>query len=167
MAAAKVQKIAEVEQFGAYHLVTYGVWQVTVMNDGTISAACTAVNPDSVDDLVNAFLAAVPVAKKQRDDNESAQVQMEAFFKAQREKTAKLEAEARKAPRNAAPEAPPAPRAAQRPRSKVGGPRAPRQAAPAAPAKATRAVVRQPKAPVKTAQQPAKKATKKAAPRKK
>lgn len=63
---ATVQDIA-----GGYHLVTYGEWQVSVMNDGMISLP-RIVRPQDVDDFVQAMLAAKPVGLAQQETNEAA-----------------------------------------------------------------------------------------------
>jgi hypothetical protein len=161
---ATVQQVAKIEQYGAYHLVSYGVWQITVDNAGMIKlpALCT---PDSAEDFIGAFMAAVPIARQQKDDNVAAQRQMNDFFEQQRAQRAELHSRAKTVtPRRRDPvkkisRVVPG----QRRTSKVGGPRGARQVPAAAkvanpPAKA--AV----KAPAKAAAKaPAKAAPKRAA----
>lgn len=55
---------------GGYHLVTYGEWQVSVMNDGMISLP-RIVRPQDIDDFISAMLAAKEVALKQQAENEA------------------------------------------------------------------------------------------------
>jgi hypothetical protein len=128
---ATVEQIAKVEQYGAYHLVTWGVWQVTVDNAGMIRlpAVCS---PDSGEDFIGAFEAALPVARKQQQDNAAAQRQMSDFVDAQRaqlaERNAAAKAAAAKAPKT--PRKAAAAHATQARRSKVGGPRGARKVPP-------------------------------------
>lgn len=119
-----VEKVAEVEQYGAYHLVTFGQWQVTVDNAGDIKLPAM-VTPELVDDLIGALVAAAPVARGQRENNVAAQVQMNAFVKAQREKAEEAARNAHAAVNKPPRGATPAKRAAaKRPQpSKVGGTR--------------------------------------------
>lgn len=120
---------ATVEQYGAYHLITFGSWQVTVDNVGMIKlpALCT---PDTVDDLIGALVAAQPVGRQQQEDNAVAQRQVNDFFAAQRAASQERETAVRA---QAAPEktavrknATPAEKA-RRTASKVGGPRGARK----------------------------------------
>lgn len=125
---AKVQQVAKIKQYGAYHLVSYGVWEITVDNAGMIKLPAL-VSPDSAEDFVGAFSAAVPVARQQREDNIRAQREMNDFFEQQRAQRADLhsrakrvtprERDAKKTPTKKAP--------GQRRASKVGGPRGARQ----------------------------------------
>jgi len=54
---------------GGYHLVTYGEWQVSVMNDGMISLP-RIVRPQDIDDFCAAMEAAKEVGLKQIEQNE-------------------------------------------------------------------------------------------------
>jgi hypothetical protein len=54
---------------GGYHLVTYGEWQVSVMNDGMISLP-RLVRPQDIDDFCKAMEAAKDVGLKQQAENE-------------------------------------------------------------------------------------------------
>jgi hypothetical protein len=92
---ARVQPIAKVEQFGTYHLVTFGddgdeQYQVTVDNAGMVKLP-QLVTPAQVPLLIGALEAAHPVAVKQQKDNHEAQQQMNDFFAQQRAATQDLE----------------------------------------------------------------------------
>lgn len=139
--------VAHVEQYGAYHLITYGSWQVTVDNVGMIKlpALCS---PAMVDDLIGALVAAQPVAIKQQEDNADAQKQMNEFFAAQRAASQEKEEAVRGArqvavPRTAQPKTPPE----RARRSKAGGPRGARNT-PAAKKAAAKKAAPPRKAPV-------------------
>lgn len=95
MTKATVKELARIEQFGTYHLVTVDgddddQYQVTVDNAGMVKLP-QLVTPAQIPLLVEALQAAEPVAIKQQEDNQSAQVQMNEFFKRQRAATEKLQ----------------------------------------------------------------------------
>lgn len=157
-------KAATVEQYGAYHLVTYGTWQVTVDNVGMIKLPAL-VSPDTVDDLIGALVASEPVARQQREDNATAQRQANDFFAAQRAASQEKEAAVRGARQTPAASTDrrkqtPAARARST-ASKASGPRGARQT-PAAKAAAKKAEPAKAQTPVKAAKKaPAKRVAQK------
>jgi hypothetical protein len=156
--AARVQQIAKIKQYGAYHLVSYGVWEITVDNAGMIKLP-QLCNPDSAEDFIGAFSAAVPVARQQREDNVAAQRQMNEFFEAQKAQRAGLHARAKTVtPRQRDPVKKATVRQApgQRRSTKTGGPRGARQIPTGEPAKTAKVAAK--KAPAKATPPPAKRA---------
>lgn len=90
---ATVHKTAEIQQFGSYHLVTFGnaevgQYQVTIDNAGMIKLP-QLVTPEEIPLLVGALEAAEPVAVKQQEDNHAAQMEMNEMFARQRAATEK------------------------------------------------------------------------------
>lgn len=167
-AKATVTPLATIEQFGTYHLITFGTpdgdqFQVTVDNAGMVRLP-QVVPPAQIQLLVGALEAAESVAVKQQEDNHTAQQQMNEFFAAQRAERGKIE---NRAAMRAKPHVEPAKRATatKRAPSKVSRPRS----AAAVKREATPPLQPAPprKAPPRKQPEPAKKAaaTKKAAPK--
>lgn len=171
---AQVETLAEVQQFGSYHLVTYGNYQLTVDNAGMIKLPAL-VRPQDIDEFVGAMLAAQPIGLTQQANNQHAQEQMSAFFTEQRRRAEEQERQAALAPAVEKQPQEETPRELNRRQAraehvrKVGGPRGGRKVTPE-PRKTTAAVKDPTRAVAKAkaqAKAPAKKTpAKKAAPRK-